>query len=113
MCAAAARLEHLLELYKGLVEVSALINGITESDELLPAILEVARRVLQVEAASLFMINDRGQLQLAISSDHGRAREEPARPIIVPRGKGISGWVIAHGNRSSSRTPARPRSTGE
>ena len=97
MCAAAARLEHLLELYKGLVEVSALINGITESDELLPAILEVARRVLQVEAASLFMINDRGQLQLAISRDHRPAREEPTLPIIVPRGKGISGWVIAHG----------------
>src|SRR5947209_4943526 len=42
-------LERQLKLYKGLVEVSALINAITESRELLPAILEVARRVMEVE----------------------------------------------------------------
>ena len=41
-------LERQLKLYKGLVEVSALINAITESSELLPAILEVARRVMEV-----------------------------------------------------------------
>ena len=44
-------LERQLKVYKGLVEVSALINSITESRELLPAILAVARRVLEVEAA--------------------------------------------------------------
>jgi sigma-B regulation protein RsbU (phosphoserine phosphatase) len=97
MCAAAARLEHLLELYKGLVEVSSLINGITASDELLPAILEVARRVLQVEAASLFMLNDRNELELVIARDALAHGGDAANPIIVPRGKGISGWVLAHG----------------
>ena len=40
----AERLEKLLHVYKGLVEVSALINGITDSAELMPAILDVARR---------------------------------------------------------------------
>ena len=39
----AARLEKLLHVYKGLVEVSALINGITDSAELMPAILEIGR----------------------------------------------------------------------
>jgi sigma-B regulation protein RsbU (phosphoserine phosphatase) len=96
MCAADARLEHLLELYKGLVEVSALINGITASDELLPEILEVARRVLHVEAASLFMLNDHDALELVISRGYGAATLEATPRITVPRGKGIAGWVIAN-----------------
>src|SRR6188508_3408136 len=90
-------LERELKLYKGLVEVSALINAITESSELLPAILEVARRVMEVEAASLFLVNGEGQLELACasggSSGNGGA---PAAKITVPRGKGIAGWVLEH-----------------
>jgi sigma-B regulation protein RsbU (phosphoserine phosphatase) len=91
------RLQHQLEVYKGLVEVSALINGITESAELLPAILEVARRVMDVEAASLFLVDSSGSLELAIaSSADGRSGPPPQR-VVVPRGRGISGWVLEHG----------------
>ncbi len=53
MAASTATVEHQLKVYKGLVEVSALINAITDSQELMPAILDVARRVMEVEAASL------------------------------------------------------------
>src|SRR4051812_20604305 len=63
------RLQHQLDVYKGLVEVSALINGITESAELMPAILDVARRVMHVEAASLFLVDADGNLDLAIASN--------------------------------------------
>ncbi|HET6409041.1 MAG TPA: hypothetical protein VFG14_14230, partial [Chthoniobacteraceae bacterium] len=59
------RLQHQLELYKGLVEVSSLINGIMESGELLAAVLDVARRVMNAEAASLFLANADGNLELA------------------------------------------------
>jgi sigma-B regulation protein RsbU (phosphoserine phosphatase) len=91
------RLQHQLEVYKGLVEVSALINGITESAELLPAILEVARRVMDVEAASLFLVDSSGSLDLAIASmADGRSGPPPQR-VVVPRGRGISGWVLEHG----------------
>ncbi len=91
-------LERQLKLYKGLVEVSALINAITDSRELLPAILEVARRVLEVEAASLFLVNADNELELACAS--GGAKGEtgaPERKITVPRGRGIAGWVLEHG----------------
>ena len=92
-----SRLQHQLEVYKGLVEVSALINGITESAELLPAILDVARRVMQVEAASIFLVEPSGNLELVIaSSADGRSGPPPQR-VIVPRGRGISGWVLEHG----------------
>lgn len=90
-----ASLEHQLQLYKGLVEVSALINGITDSSALLPAILDVARRVFRAETASLFLVNDAGELELA-SARGGIAARMP-RKILVPAGKGISGWVLETG----------------
>ena len=88
-------LERQLKVYKGLVEVSALINGITDSRELLPAILEVARRVMEVEAASLFLTNPQGDLELATASG-GPGMPAAAAKIIVPRGRGIAGWVLEH-----------------
>jgi phosphoserine phosphatase RsbU/P len=90
MSADLTRLQHQLELYKGLVEVSALINGITESDELLTAVLDVARRVMNAEAASLFLVNSDHDLELAVATN----TDNPAPRIVVPRGKGIAGWVL-------------------
>jgi phosphoserine phosphatase RsbU/P len=92
-------LERQLKVYKGLVEVSALINGITDSSELLPAILEVARRVMEVEAASLFLVTPSGDLELACANGNatGATAGELPNKIIVPRGRGISGWVLEHG----------------
>ena len=90
-------LERQLKLYKGLVEVSALINAITESSELLPAILEVARRVMGVEAASLFLVNGDGELELTYASGGIMSgTSAPEARIVVPRGRGIAGWVLEH-----------------
>src|SRR4051812_12261345 len=90
-------LKHQLNVYKGLIEISALINGITESEELLAAILDVARRVMIAEAASLFLVNAAGDLELAAARNVDDLSPEAPQRIIVPRGKGISGWVLAHG----------------
>lgn len=90
-------LERQLKLYKGLVEVSALINAITESSELLPAILDVARRVMEVEAASLFLVNGDGELELTYASGGViSGTSAPEARIVVPRGRGIAGWVLEH-----------------
>jgi sigma-B regulation protein RsbU (phosphoserine phosphatase) len=96
MAADIASLEKSLQIYKGLVEVSGLINSITNYDELLRAILDVARRVILAEAASLFFVNEKtGCLDLAITS---YAEGEFSAPkISVPKGRGISGWVFEHG----------------
>jgi len=94
MSADLTRLQHQLELYKGLVEVSALINGITESEELLAAVLDVARRVMNAEAASLFLVNADGALELAVATNP----HDPSQRIVVPRGRGIAGWVLENGS---------------
>ncbi len=85
-----------LAVHRGLVEVSGLINSITDYDELLRAVLDVARRVVRAEAASLFLLDEEnGALSLEISSS---SMGEFAQPrITVPRGQGISGWVLEHG----------------
>jgi len=88
-----------LKVYKGLVEVSALINAITDFNELLAAILDVARRVMLAEASSLFLTNAGGNLELVVASGSG-AGESPKDKIVVPRGQGIAGWVLE--NRTSA-----------
>lgn len=82
-----------LNIYKGLVEVSGLINSITDYGELLRAILDVARRVIRAEAASLFLVDPgSGGLELAIATRGETGYIEPK--LSVPRGKGIAGWVF-------------------
>lgn len=84
-----------LEVYKGLVEVSALINSITDFRELLHAILKVAGNVFQCEAASLFMANEKtGELELLLACNQN-GFQEPR--IAVPSGRGVVGWVWQNG----------------
>ena len=88
-----------LELYRSLVEVSALINAITDFNELLAPILDVARRVMLAETGSLFLTNAEGDLELVIARGASGGESPPER-IVVPRGQGIAGWVLE--NRKSS-----------
>ena len=82
-----------LEIYKGLVEVSCLINSITDYKKLLRAVLTVAQRVIKADAASLFLVEeDTGDLRLAIATRTDGEFDEPG--ITVPKGKGIVGWVM-------------------
>ncbi len=85
----------LLEMYRGLVEVSTLINSVSGFQALLPAILDVARRVLRAEAGSLFLADDDGNLTLAAAGG-GPTGAAESGSIVVPRGHGISGWVYEH-----------------
>ena len=95
MLAEVESLRKSLNIYKGLVEVSGLINSITDYDELLRAILDVARRVILAEAASLFFVNkETGAVELAISSFAEGQFVQP--DISVPPGRGIVGWVVSH-----------------
>jgi phosphoserine phosphatase RsbU/P len=94
MTANIEELQRLNQLYRGVVEVSALINSITEFDELLSAILDVAGRVMRAEASSLFLVDsETGDLELTIA--RGPAGDTLSRQtkIKVPRGRGIVGWV--------------------
>ena len=85
-------LERSVNIYRGLVEVSSLINWITDFNELLSAILDVAGRVMHAEASSLFLINEStGDLELTIA--RGPVGDALSHPIKIPRGRGIASWV--------------------
>ena len=88
-----------LKFYKGLVEVSTLIYAITDFNELLAAILDVARRVMSAEAGSLF-----SPMRKAIwnwSSRAAPAAGKCRRSASSSRaGHGIAGWVLE--NRKSA-----------
>jgi len=85
-------LQRSVNIYRGLVEVSSLINSITDFNELLSAILDVAGRVMHAEASSLFLIEEpTGDLELVIA--RGPVEEALSHPIKIPRGKGIASWV--------------------
>jgi len=68
-------LQKSLAIYKGLVEVSCLINSITDYHTLLRQILSVAQRVIQAEAASLFLL-DEDSTRIAATFD---SRSQPVR----------------------------------
>jgi phosphoserine phosphatase RsbU/P len=97
MTAEIEELQRLNQLYRGVVEVSALINSITEFDELFSAILDVAGRVMRAEASSLFLIDhETGDLELTVArGPAGDILSGPAK-IKIPRGRGIAGWVREH-----------------
>lgn len=93
-------IERSLKIYKGLVEVSALLVAITDLEELLPAILEIARRVMNAESSALFLIDEEGALRLSLTS--GRASEAlktqdvQETDLILPREGSLGGWVLSH-----------------
>jgi len=91
-----ASLRKSLTIYRGLAEVSTLIGSINDFDDLLRAILGVARRVLSGEAASLFLVNpSTGMLELAMASQEDGVFMRSK--ISVPKGRGIAGWVFEKG----------------
>lgn len=91
-----ASLRKSLDIYRGLVEVSGLINSITEYEDLLRAILDVARRVMFAEAASLFLRDpENSHLNLAMASYSDGEFVQPK--IRIEPGQGIAGWVLQHG----------------
>ncbi len=88
-------LQRSVSFYKGLVEVSGLINSIFDFNELISAILDVAARVMHAEASSLFLINETsGDLDLVVA--RGPAHERLTNAVSVPRSQGIAGWVRDH-----------------
>jgi phosphoserine phosphatase RsbU/P len=90
-----SELRKSLAIHKGLVEVSCLINSIMDHDELLRAILSVARRVMGAEAASIFLVDGQsGALRLEMDARGDENYERPG--IVLPPGRGIAGWVFEH-----------------
>ena len=89
-------MEELLALYKGLVEVSTLINAITDFDDLLTEIMDVARRVMRAEGSALLLLDEAsGELRLVVA--RSADGEVTSAHQTVPRQGSVAGWVFEHG----------------
>jgi len=90
-------LEHRYQLYKGLVDISALINRYTELEPLLQAIMAIAQRVMVAEASSLMLREpESGDLEMVVAMSKEEIGHAPPPRQRVPRGRGIAGWVFEH-----------------
>ena len=88
--------QELLALYKGLVEVSTLINAITDFNELLTEIMDVARRVMRAEGSALILLDEpSGELRLVVA--RSADGEVLSAHQAVPRAGSVAGWVFEHG----------------
>lgn len=78
-----------------LVDACNIINSTLELSKLLKVIMELAERVCNAEASSIFLIDEKSNT-LYFTVATGEAGEK-VKNIVVPMGQGIAGWVALHG----------------
>ena len=78
-----------------LVDTSMIFSSILDLDELLNTVLRKAEEVMQAEASSVFLIDEKTNELYFITARGEKGKE--AKEIRVPMGKGIVGWVAERG----------------
>ena len=77
-----------------IMEIEDQMASSFDADQVLRILLERSRQFLQVEASSLFLVDEeRGDIVLEMASQ----QEQRLEKLRVPFGKGIIGYVIEHG----------------
>jgi sigma-B regulation protein RsbU (phosphoserine phosphatase) len=76
------------------VETSKLLNSTLNSDELLDLVLDLSARIMEAQASSLLLVDEKsGSLKLHVSPEE---RAEGKRELEIKMGEGIAGWVAEH-----------------
>lgn len=90
-----------------LVETSKLLNSTLEPDELLDVVLDLSVRIMEAQASSLLLVDDRtGKLRLHLSPKEKALKKH----LELNMGEGLAGWVAQHGQPVISNQPqADPR----
>lgn len=89
------RQEITSEDFELLLETNRILSSKLDLDELLYAIMNLAGRVLRVEAASVLLLDEKTQ-ELYFDVAVGGAGDK-IKGVRLPAGQGIAGWVAAHG----------------
>lgn len=91
----ARRAEHKATQLRKLFEVGLLITSSLELDEVLTRAMDLSREVMEADACSLMLLDDKaGELLFRVAlSDVG----DKIRELRLPVGKGVAGWVAASG----------------
>ena len=76
------------------VETSKLINSTLDLDELLDLVLNLSTRIMEAQASSLLLIDEKsGKLRLHVSPEE---KAEGKKKLEIKMGEGIAGWVAEH-----------------
>lgn len=87
--------ERKLRMFEGLFEANAAVTSSLNRDEVLNLVMEKARELLNAEAASIFLLDEKtDELVLEVSTNLPRNSESKIR---FPKGLGVAGWVAANG----------------
>ena len=82
-------------MFEGLFEANAAVTSSLDRDEVLNLVMEKARELLNAEAASIFLLDERtDELVLEVSTNLPKDCENKIR---FPKGLGVAGWVAANG----------------
>ena len=86
------------------MEITASLNSTLKLDDLLDLVLRSSQELLQGEAASLLLVDEKtGDLVFEVSTGAGN---EGLGGTVVPAGRGIAGWVLEHGQPAIVDDPA-------
>ncbi len=87
-----SRLQWERDAYRGLVEVSGIINSEENFEVLLQKVLQIAKEVMRADAATLWLADEEegGLIMRATSVEKNISGNVGI--LRVPKGKGISGW---------------------
>lgn len=76
------------------VETSKLLNSTLNLDELLDLVLDLSARIMEAQASSLLLIDEKsGKLRLHVSPEE---KAEGKKKLELKMGEGIAGWVAEH-----------------
>ncbi|MGB2981121.1 MAG: GAF domain-containing protein, partial [Candidatus Zixiibacteriota bacterium] len=76
------------------VETSKLLNSTLDLDELLDLVLNLSTRIMEAQASSLLLIDEKsGKLRLHVSPEE---KAEGKKRLELKMGEGIAGWVAEH-----------------
>jgi sigma-B regulation protein RsbU (phosphoserine phosphatase) len=76
------------------VETSKLLNSTLNLDELLDLVLTLSARIMEAQASSLLLVDEKsGKLKLHVSPEE---RAEGKRELELKMGEGMAGWVAEH-----------------
>src|SRR3954447_10391739 len=96
-------LQSEVALLKRLVQVTTQLNSTHHLDELLQLVMKAGADLLQAEASSLMLVDEEtGELTFEIAT--GAGADDVLRQR-VPRGQGIAGWVVDHGESEIVNDP--------
>ena len=80
-----------LDRYKSLLEVGQIITSETSFDTLFPLVIEHTNRIMDTEASSVFLFEEKtGELWSLVSTNLKKSE------IRIPATQGIAGWVFQH-----------------